>query len=74
MGDSHSKAQNNGKQQGKVVLVIKREKSRIEYNNGLKAKKDKTVETFALSSGDSTDFKDISPKMFLDQGALEYTM
>lgn len=74
MGDSHSKAQNNGKQQGKVVLMIKREKSKIEYNNGLRAKEDKTVETFTLSSDDSADFRDISPKMILDQGALEYNM
>lgn len=71
MGGSPSKQQNT---KGKVVLEVKRENTRIKYQDGVKASKEKNVDTITLTSDDSSHFKEISSKlnMNMNQKAVKY--
>ena len=69
MGDAPSKEQNT---KGKVVVVVKRENTRVEYKDGVKTNEVKNVDTVELSSDDTSHFKDISSKLNMNQKALGY--
>lgn len=69
MGDTPSKEQNE-KQQGKVVVVLQKENTRVEYTDGVRSKEQKTVDMCVLSSDDSSSFRTVSTNR--NQKALEY--
>ena len=57
---------------GKVVLVVKKENTRIEYKDGVRANEETNVDTVELASDDSSDFTELSSKLIMNQKALGY--
>lgn len=59
MGEVPSKEQNE-QQQGKIVLVVKKEKVRVEYNDGVKVREEKQNYMYAMVGDDRSSLRAIN--------------